>query len=927
MPRRKKTPDRDFKKVKSKLGKKKAPALSATNTDFKSRTINVQDQGVGKEKGAVVSSKNLTLKELLNRCGHHNSSNRKDAVHGLRELVTQHTDQVAPQLSLVLDHVLPLIGDQDKTVRSGVVALVGQALEELGENLLPFLPLIMVHTVNAMTNLQKHVRMDAIKLLQLLVARFPNHVGRFGKEVLRNFVLMLGGGVKRAGAITGLSTVGGGIGGSSGGHHEILSKNARQGILLSLKEFLMACTQRGSFVSKRDVHAATTCGNSSSGGRSGASETMTSSSATVTRVWSDKKPGFSTQRSTLVSFASLGCSSAPVMNNVRPAPNGPAKQQSSRHNSGGSGGSGGGDGTSNSDLMSLDTLHQLFSVLLNSWLECCPSSLSISGGSGGGGGSGASDPYGGAYTSMSIIVDVLAMLLDFADLISEKAASEFKLPLKRYVTVHFPLSGGKRSDPQEMFRLNMGICRIITKITSCSLGGEVGAAVDSADNDNESDGNDNYYSVKSASGGGGGGGGGGRNKRRRKNKNTNNDAMEGERLYQFVCEVLTQSEGPADEGDRGNLLTEVVVALVRKSSAQRRDDLLANFTSYWIRQHPHGLEKERGIRVMQRLALESNYTLDLTRWLEAIPRLLWKLGDGSPVTSQVALEFCLFCARSPYARAFESIQQSCVPFFFTVVRGGRRVFGPFNRLPEHVQRLAIEILFYFDDFVKPMYRGLAACCCETDLSAESVRYLLDVLCHRTHTLESAQLFSDFLLTLLVGRGDAGDSEWVRDVVVRSLRSLSAQHADRTEPMVVCVLNLLKKPDLISDVRQRLLHFVLQCCRSFPATVPAVPELESGVTSTVWGLLSLSVEGQPKHCADAVIDVFPSCATQLFRRCCDNVDDPCTMRVANFLLQAYPEKVDDADVSTLQTAFRTKVQASDPLLQVFESNVLLKKLVV
>jgi pre-rRNA-processing protein IPI1 len=53
----------DFRKVKHKVGKKLPKAQNDTNTDFKSRSINLSTQSIAQDKaGAAVSERNLTLK-------------------------------------------------------------------------------------------------------------------------------------------------------------------------------------------------------------------------------------------------------------------------------------------------------------------------------------------------------------------------------------------------------------------------------------------------------------------------------------------------------------------------------------------------------------------------------------------------------------------------------------------------------------------------------------------------------------------------------------------------------------------------------------------------------------------------------------------------------------------------------------------------
>lgn len=53
----------DFKRVKHKVGKKLPKAQNDTNTDVKSRAINLPNQSVLQDKdGAAVNQRNLTLK-------------------------------------------------------------------------------------------------------------------------------------------------------------------------------------------------------------------------------------------------------------------------------------------------------------------------------------------------------------------------------------------------------------------------------------------------------------------------------------------------------------------------------------------------------------------------------------------------------------------------------------------------------------------------------------------------------------------------------------------------------------------------------------------------------------------------------------------------------------------------------------------------
>lgn len=65
-------------KIKRKIGRKLPPPKNATSTEIKSKAIVLPEQSIASEKaGLAVSKKGLTLKELLQHAGHHNTKVRK----------------------------------------------------------------------------------------------------------------------------------------------------------------------------------------------------------------------------------------------------------------------------------------------------------------------------------------------------------------------------------------------------------------------------------------------------------------------------------------------------------------------------------------------------------------------------------------------------------------------------------------------------------------------------------------------------------------------------------------------------------------------------------------------------------------------------------------------------------------------------------
>ena len=123
----------DFRRVKSKVGKKLPKAQNETNMTFKSRSINLPGQSVAEDKsGLAVSQRKLTtqvractqqysayvciqcwgnarhicytLQELLNQTSHYNERVRKDALTGLLQVFQQHPEEMRKQVRASMQH-------------------------------------------------------------------------------------------------------------------------------------------------------------------------------------------------------------------------------------------------------------------------------------------------------------------------------------------------------------------------------------------------------------------------------------------------------------------------------------------------------------------------------------------------------------------------------------------------------------------------------------------------------------------------------------------------------------------------------------------------------------------------------------------------------------------------------------------------------
>ncbi|GBG25148.1 Pre-rRNA-processing protein IPI1 [Hondaea fermentalgiana] len=198
-PKKRKPEAVDFKRIKRKVGRRAPQRLNATDTSFKTKTVNVREQSLVADKGGViVSSKNLTVVELLSKARHHNARVRRDALDGILEIVEAHgaSAQLRTQLTAIMTCVVELVNDDEKSVRVAVhhvlLALFATSGAETnpapGANAttnvararvhwcLPFLRLLFFHVRAGLNSLRLGCRMDAMRLLLLIARHFPDRV-------------------------------------------------------------------------------------------------------------------------------------------------------------------------------------------------------------------------------------------------------------------------------------------------------------------------------------------------------------------------------------------------------------------------------------------------------------------------------------------------------------------------------------------------------------------------------------------------------------------------------------------------------------------------------------------------------------------------------------------------------------------------------
>ncbi|GAQ89087.1 hypothetical protein KFL_004860050 [Klebsormidium nitens] len=173
--KKKKGPGIDFKRVKSKVGKKLPRADNFTRTDFKAKALHLPDQSVTASKGTAVTSRNLSLQELLGQASHYNAHSRKDSLGGLQELLQAHPALLPLHTAAIIEKIAPRIADGDRAVREALLGLLSKTvLPALPEAVVaPFFPVLAVHVCNGLTHMTAEVRLSSVAFLDLLIARYP----------------------------------------------------------------------------------------------------------------------------------------------------------------------------------------------------------------------------------------------------------------------------------------------------------------------------------------------------------------------------------------------------------------------------------------------------------------------------------------------------------------------------------------------------------------------------------------------------------------------------------------------------------------------------------------------------------------------------------------------------------------------------------
>ncbi|KAG8745252.1 hypothetical protein FRC10_008425 [Ceratobasidium sp. 414] len=188
----------DFAKAKLKLGKGKKPASNEIDTSFKARSVALPNQTIRTEEhvaeqGMPTTRRRLTYDDLLVHLKHYSPATRKDALQGLRELLSDHPEILVPNLGSLLGAMAKLIADDDHSVRKVFITFLEWILDQIPlvrfspitspefppviqSIVTPHAPPLLLFAAAALAHISVPIRGDAVRVIGVLLERTPRAV-------------------------------------------------------------------------------------------------------------------------------------------------------------------------------------------------------------------------------------------------------------------------------------------------------------------------------------------------------------------------------------------------------------------------------------------------------------------------------------------------------------------------------------------------------------------------------------------------------------------------------------------------------------------------------------------------------------------------------------------------------------------------------
>ncbi|XP_068998971.1 testis-expressed protein 10 homolog [Embiotoca jacksoni] len=243
MKSKKKKRQDDFQKVKLKVGKKKPKADNATNTNFRSKRINLTEQ-LRRDTSGPTTHRQLGINDLLSHLHHYNANVKHSALLGLKELLSVNPFLLEQHLSRLLSEVAAVFTDKDGNVRvaaTRVLRFIAQAVP--AERVAPFFPLLSAHLSCAMTHIEASIQEDAMNVLDVFLEHYPALLAARPAVLLTNFLELISHRQNSGGAKKGQEGKGRTWALSVNLDRAVTSQQWRLSVLLRLGRFLQAVVE------------------------------------------------------------------------------------------------------------------------------------------------------------------------------------------------------------------------------------------------------------------------------------------------------------------------------------------------------------------------------------------------------------------------------------------------------------------------------------------------------------------------------------------------------------------------------------------------------------------------------------------------------------------------------------------------------------
>ncbi|KAK5862339.1 hypothetical protein PBY51_017746 [Eleginops maclovinus] len=243
MKSKKKKRQDDFQKVKLKVGKTKPKSDNATNTNFRSKGINLTEQ-LKRDTSGPTTHRQLGLNDLMSQLHHYSANIKHSALLGLKELLSANPSLLEQHLSRLVSEVAAVFTDKDGNVRvaaTRVLRFIAQSVP--AERVAPFSPVLSAHLSCAMTHIEISIQEDAMKILDVLLEHYPALLAARPAVLLTNFLELIShrqssGGPKKAQDPKGRNwTL------SVNPNRTVTSQQWRLTVLLRLGRFLLAVVE------------------------------------------------------------------------------------------------------------------------------------------------------------------------------------------------------------------------------------------------------------------------------------------------------------------------------------------------------------------------------------------------------------------------------------------------------------------------------------------------------------------------------------------------------------------------------------------------------------------------------------------------------------------------------------------------------------